>query len=144
MIYLLSPYTHFDPNVEDARAETITNIMVALRNRGWNAVSPVALCHPIRRMYALPGSFSYWESICNCFLNVSVAAFVIQIQGWNESEGISAELKQFSKPVFYIPYDKDTVANVESVMKGFLSGKSRSGISEGASEQADTGDSGRI
>lgn len=102
MIYLLSPYTSTYHHTQEYRYQVINDIMVSLRRAGWNAYSPVALCHPIATMSGLPGTYTHWKTLCDILINNSRIGFLIKLPGWEESAGVQAELKIFTGRVHKI------------------------------------------
>ena len=47
MIYLASPYTHDDPNVERERYESVCTVCAKFARLGKHVYSPIAHWHPI-------------------------------------------------------------------------------------------------
>ena len=61
IIYLASPYTHPNFNVELERFETICIVAARLMRDGVLVFSPIAHTHPISLLGYLPKDWDYWQ-----------------------------------------------------------------------------------
>lgn len=106
-IYLISPYSHYDEAVREARYHEAITAAGELMSKGYIVFSPIVHCHPIALEFNLPTSYIYWKEYCLAFTRWADAGYVLRIPGWKESAGVIADtaaLVRFSKPV----YNSDT------------------------------------
>lgn len=93
MIYLASPYSHPQMSVRVARFESAANAASVLMRRGINVYSPIAHTHPIEIYGGLPGNWDFWEPFDRWFIERCSGLLVLQIDGWDKSRGVAAEIK---------------------------------------------------
>jgi hypothetical protein len=102
--YLASPYTHPDAAIREWRFNAACEAAAALMRRGYVVFSPIAHGHPISR-YGLPGDWSFWQEHCRSMLVRMDELLVLTLDGWEESEGVNAELRmagEFGIVVTYV------------------------------------------
>ena len=94
MVYLASPYTHENREVETER------FIAAVKACGWLMVnisdvqmiySPIAHTHPIADVCTLPGFWSFWEACDKCMLSRCDEIWILTLDGWETSTGVTAE-----------------------------------------------------
>jgi len=104
LIYLASPYTHEDAAVMRSRFETVCERAAYLMRRGLHIYSPIAHSHPIAQ-YGLPKDWKFWEEYDRKILAVCGELYVLTIDGWFQSKGVSAEINialELLLPVKYV------------------------------------------
>lgn len=109
-IYLASPYTHGDPNVQQERYEKITRIGARLTEKYGHAFFlPITQSHQLVEANPnLNGSFESWEEIDLTVLSRCDALWVVTLDGWRASRGVLAEIKfaeELNIPIKYIGED---------------------------------------
>ncbi len=96
MVYLASPYTHPDKQVQADRFLTVVKAC------GWLMVnatqvqmiySPIVHTHPIADACTLPGHWQFWETCDKALLSRCNEIWVFCIPGWTKSTGVKAERK---------------------------------------------------
>ncbi|HLP69708.1 MAG TPA: DUF1937 family protein [Rhizobium sp.] len=92
MIYLGSPYTHFDPAVREARYEQALAFTTHHMLRGIPIFSPIVHCHHMSKVFTLPGDFRFWQEYCLALLSRATELWVLQLEGWEHSVGLTAEV----------------------------------------------------
>jgi len=105
MIYLASPYTHTDPKVRESRFHDACKVAGRLMQKGHRIFSPIAHSHPIALSCGLPTEWGFWKKYDMEFLKLCSQLWIIQLKGWNESLGISKEIKisrRLEKPIYYV------------------------------------------
>lgn len=105
LIYLASPYTHPDKNVEDDRFEAVVAVAGRLISHGYHIFSPIAMCHPIARKCKLETKFDYWQEFDRKMLGVCDQLWILTLREWQLSVGIAAEIstmRRLDKPIFLI------------------------------------------
>jgi Domain of unknown function (DUF1937) len=91
MIYLASPYTHPDPQVRKVRFDAACRATAQLIRAGQAVFSPIVHGHPLVR-FGLPTDWSFWQWFDLEYLRRCDEMLVLQIDGWQESEGVQAEI----------------------------------------------------
>ena len=93
MIYLATPYSHPDKNVEEARFEEACRIAGGLMAQGLVVFCPIAHTHPIAVRCDLPRGWDYWQKFDHEFIRASEKLIVAKMDGWLESRGVQAEIQ---------------------------------------------------
>lgn len=91
LIYLASPYSHPDPLVRERRFNAACHAAAHFMAQGHLIFSPIAHTHPICLAGALPSGFDYWEKYDRAILAVCKEFWILRIDGWEQSKGITAE-----------------------------------------------------
>lgn len=105
LIYLASPYTHPDPAMLYLRYSAAMAARASLINQGHLVYSPIVENHEIQKRYKLPGEFAYWQRYNEAMIKACHSFAVLQLEGWKESVGVTAELeiaRRLEKPIYYI------------------------------------------
>lgn len=109
MIYLASPYSHFDPSIEAQRFDAVCRTAGLLLMQGHVVVSPIAHSHPIFvREPKVGGQWEQWVALDHALLDASEEMWILTIPGWYESRGVTAEreyAEEHSIPVKYVTRD---------------------------------------
>jgi hypothetical protein len=93
LIYLCSPYTHKDKEVEKERYEKVTKRLVVLTLDGHQIFSPISYWHPTAMSHKLPTHYDFWRENCELMVSKCDELWVLTIDGWKESKGVTAEIK---------------------------------------------------
>lgn len=108
MIYLASPYSHFDPARRQSRYEQIMAVTAKFLAEGHHVYSPIVHCHPLSLAHILPGDFAFWQSYNIHMLGRAQELWVVQLEGWQESKGVEEEIihaLRAAKPVLYFDFE---------------------------------------
>jgi len=92
MIYLASPYWHADPAIRNQRFRAACRATAEMIRQGTTVFSPVVYGHALIA-HGLPGDWSFWQRHDAQYLGRCDEVVVLQIDGWEESEGVQAELR---------------------------------------------------
>ena len=92
MIYLAAPYSHPDKAVVEERVKLVCQFAAYLMNEGMHNVSPITTGTGIFNHATLPSTFAFWESFSYALLEVCDTLFVLELPGWEESIGVTAEI----------------------------------------------------
>ena len=117
MIYLASPYSDPDPLICEARFVAVCRAAAELMRKGANIFSPIAHTHPIAQ-FGLPKGWEFWEQYDRLYLEACSELWVLMLDGWRESKGITGEIRiinELGKPVRCVdphtlnttPYEKE-------------------------------------
>jgi len=103
-IYLASPYSHESHTVMRDRFDAVCEYAGRMMQTGKIVYSPIAHCHPIAMSVGLPTDWEYWQTFCHVMLSRCTEMRVLQLAGWHESAGVTAEVCMAAKlglPVTY-------------------------------------------
>ncbi len=92
MIYLAAPYSHPDPAVREERYRQTCWHAVRLMREGRLVYSPIVHSHPLAQL-GLPGDWPFWAEHNREMLNASSRLVVLALDGWQESQGVAAEVE---------------------------------------------------
>ncbi len=104
LTYLASPYSDPSPEVEHARFLEACKHAAQMMAQGILVFSPIAHSHPIALAGDLPRGWDFWERPCMAMLGPSERLVVLMLDGWRESVGVTAEIKNMidaGKQVMY-------------------------------------------
>lgn len=108
VIYLACPYTDPDPAVRKARFDVATIVAADLIRAGNIVYSPITMTHPIDMVLAGASNTlgsDYWVAFDEAFMEMCSEMVVIQLEGWERSNGIRREIAYFmdhKKPIRYM------------------------------------------
>lgn len=120
MVYLASPYTHPNKEVEAARFVRVCIVAAKLMNQGMVVFCPIAHGHPIAMAGQLPTTAEYWMRFMGEFVCKSERVLVICLPGWDTSTGIEHELSIAASqgiPVQYLNPETMEIANEPNFSK---------------------------
>lgn len=104
-VYVAAPYSDLVGSVRAGRFDAVTSYTALLMRHGVVAFSPITHCHPVS-FYGLPGDWSFWARYDLAFLTLCRQMHVLQLEGWRESVGVTAEIgimKGLGRLVIYVP-----------------------------------------
>jgi hypothetical protein len=110
VIYLASPYTHHDPDVQEQRYRQAMAAAAHYIREGRVIYSPIVACHPMALAHDLPGDWSYWQAFDRDIISRCDCLWVLCLPGWQHSHGVQAEIEiaiGYNKRVEYIDWDAD-------------------------------------
>lgn len=93
MIYIASPYSHQDKNIEQLRYELVRAYTAQCLSEGLFVYSPIVHCHEITKHHNISGSYDFWQEYDNHMISISERFYVYMIDGWLESKGVKAEIE---------------------------------------------------
>lgn len=105
MIYLATPYSHPDPEVQEIRFKKAMHIVYWHLRQGIYLYSPILAHHPIQKEYNLPGGYAFWEQSDTAFISSSSAVWFADMPGWLTSKGMEEEYKvakELSKDIYQV------------------------------------------
>lgn len=103
MLYLASPYSHSHPAVREQRFHAACAAAAALMSAGHKMFSPIVHGHPLCG-HGLPGDWTFWQSHARWHVERCDEVVVLMLDGWEESEGVKAEVElasELGKVVWY-------------------------------------------
>lgn len=105
MIYLGQPYSHKEFEIRERRFRMAVKATAALLNYGHVVYSPILHCHPLAQLEKLPTSFAFWKNLNLGMLSKADELYVLTIDGWRESLGLTSEIafaKENNIPINYV------------------------------------------
>ncbi len=119
MIYLAVPYTHHSPVVRHNRFEHVNRFAAWLMQQGYPIFSPISHSHPIEEHFTETKTWEFWQLQDLPILRQCDRLFVLCIDGWRESVGVTAEIAEASRlgiPVsYYEPIGGNDYARINPV-----------------------------
>lgn len=109
LVYLASPYSHPLEYVRQTRFEQACAAAAALMRRGVYVFSPIAHTHPIACAGKLPTGWDFWQPYDRLYLQACERMIVLQLEGWEESKGVSDEIfimQTMGKPIEYVTLEE--------------------------------------
>lgn len=94
MIYLASPYTSPDIFVMEERYQRNLDMLAHLLAKGHVVYSPIVHFHPLACERDLPRDFAFWSRINLWMLGRADSLYVLKLDGWEESVGLTAEIER--------------------------------------------------
>lgn len=92
-VYLATPYSDEDPQVEAVRFFEVTRVAALLIKSNVIVFSPISHCHPMAIMHNLPKDWNFWYSFDKSFIKWADEVHVLMQEGWEESRGVQAEIE---------------------------------------------------
>ena len=104
LIYLASTYTHPDLAVQEQRFEAVCEAGAKLMSLGVMIYAPIAHSHPMTK-YGVPGHWEFWAAYDKLVISKCAEVWILMLEGWTKSVGITAEIKltkELGVPIRYI------------------------------------------
>lgn len=95
--YLASPYTHHDSVIRHKRYEQARHALYLLLSRRIPAYSPIVHCHHLSLNHDMPHDAEFWQWYDFNMIDPCRRLIVLQLPGWKESVGVTAELQYAEK-----------------------------------------------
>ena len=105
--YLATPYSKYPAGKETAVLHAAEAASLCFQS-GILVFSPIAHTHVIAEAGGLPGDFRQWAEFDKTMISASSGMIVVKMDGWDESEGILAEIeicRSLNKPIYYMNPD---------------------------------------
>ena len=93
MIYVASPYSHPDKEIQEERYRIVSGACARLVAEGHIAFSPITYGHTLIGFRDMPGDWAFWNKFCISFLSKCEVIVVLMIPGWGGSQGIREEIR---------------------------------------------------
>lgn len=116
MIYLASVYSlNADKALMEERYQFALKHAVSYTMVGVPIFSPIVHSHPMSLAFDMPTTFPFWEKLDYQYLDASDALWVLMMDGWQDSRGVTAEIAYAESkglPVKYIKVSNSPAAGV--------------------------------
>ena len=107
LIFLSSPYSHPDKRVVELRCLETTKYVAEQVSIGNTMFSPIIYGHELLKHKDMPSDWEFWKNFCVSFMSRCSEVWVLQLDGWEESNGVKSEIeiaKELNIPVKYVKY----------------------------------------
>lgn len=107
MIYLACPYSHPLEGIRKARFRAANIAAAKLMAEGHVVYSAISMSHPIAVENNLGLDWDFWRPNDVFFIGICDEIVVLKYPGWDQSEGIAAEIRlaeSLGKPVRYMEW----------------------------------------
>jgi len=95
LVYLAGPYSHPEAPVRVRRAREHTRAAVHLMRQGHAVFSPIAHGHAlVTEDPEIATGWAHWARLDQAMVAAASTMVVLQLPGWETSEGVQAELQQ--------------------------------------------------
>ncbi len=91
VMYLASPYTHIDKEIQHMRYLAVRDTVAQLMRDGILVFSPILHCHPLAVSCGLKGDINFWRGYDFAMIEALPQFGVLTLPGWEKSEGIEEE-----------------------------------------------------
>lgn len=106
MIYLASPYSYkADAELMHLRYEQALAKTAELTLQGLAVFSPIVSSHQLSLAHEMPTTWDFWSGVDYKFLDASSELYVLMLDCWDKSAGVTAEIeyaKEIGLPITYI------------------------------------------
>ena len=92
LVYLACPYSDKKASVRLSRFNSVNKIAAQLMLQGMHIFSPISHTHPIAEAGGLPKGWDFWEGYDRAILATCAKMIVLQLDGWDISKGVQAEI----------------------------------------------------
>lgn len=104
MIYLASPYSHPDKYIVEARVLATAAFVAHHLQAGVHLISTIVHNHELAKRHQLRTDAAFWESYNEDFIRSCGSLWVLQLDGWKWSKGVTAEIAYASEHGIPIEY----------------------------------------
>jgi len=104
-VFIISPYTAPTVRVESERAVSADLYVGELARNGVVAYSTISAMHHLLGICDLPEDWSFWKKHCTTMIESAKEVHVLQLDGWEDSEGVQGELEiahALNKPIVFV------------------------------------------
>lgn len=91
-VYVANPYSHTDPDVREMRYDQTAAYVAAKLREGEVLYSPIVHHHHMAMQHTLPFDWPFWRHIDGTMLASAKSMRVLQLDGWEKSVGVQAEI----------------------------------------------------
>lgn len=112
LVYLAVPYSNIDLAVRVKRFESSNIATAELMKDGFYVFSPISMSHPIAEQCSIPGDWNFWAKFDTAFISCCHKLFVLTLDGWDKSTGVTAEIKiakDMGIQVIYLKYTEEAI-----------------------------------
>ena len=127
LIYLASPYSHPDAAVRERRFREVAAAAGRMMRTGIFPFSPIAHTHPIAVECDLPKGWDFWERFDRAFIARCSELWVLTLDGWQDSKGVTAETAIAHDMGLIVSYWDGSAEDLDRVAESFVAAHDREG-----------------
>jgi hypothetical protein len=90
-IFIISPYTHDDPEIVSMRVVATERYFLKLIADGHFPVSVIVACHHLTERYKIPATYNFWSEYCTSEMSTCDEVHMLKLLGWESSVGVKSE-----------------------------------------------------
>lgn len=105
LIFISTPYSHKEHEVENIRYRQAIEYAAILMNQNRFSYSPIASGLAIAKNHSLPTDWDYWGNFCEAMMERCDEVHVLMLNGWKESTGVNSEIEvatRLGKTIVYV------------------------------------------
>lgn len=91
--YVASPYNHPDPAVVESNYQAVAKYVARETAKGRVLISPIVYGHNLLPHEDMPTDWAFWTSFCLSILERCDDMEVLELDGWDRSSGVAAEIE---------------------------------------------------
>lgn len=110
-VFIVSPYNDDDFDVRNRRALEADIYVGVLTRQDKVCYSAISAMHHLLHILELPETWDYWRKHCEVMMMHASEVHVLCLDGWEQSEGVQAEIeiaKVFNKKIIYVKKNGET------------------------------------
>lgn len=93
MIYLVSPYSHPDPDVRELRYQAALKYTAVKLGEGEVIFSPIVYGHQVATQHGAPTDFVAWQHFNDSMVALADEVRILKLHGWSDSLGVLHEIQ---------------------------------------------------
>ncbi len=105
VIYLAVPYSSKDKEVVKYRVHEFCKKSGKFQTEGYTVLSALYNQLLLDHNIELPNSWEYWESTSKTLVSLCTELYVLTLEGWEDSTGVSEEIafaKSLNIPIYFV------------------------------------------
>ncbi len=105
LFYIALPYSHYDKEIVKQRVDKFSSLDSFLNLNYIQTVSPILKQTLLDRNKNLASDWNFWQTLSYTYLSRCDALIVYQLEGWENSVGVTEEIKfaqESNIPIIYI------------------------------------------
>lgn len=107
VVYVSAPYSHANAKMVEARMDLFCLAVSRLIPRGLATISPLYNHYVLRIAPELGKDWAAWKEYSKTLVLQAQRLIVLQMEGWEKSEGVAEEMKLATKHGIPITYIRD-------------------------------------
>lgn len=118
MVFLSHPYRDDNKDVVDKRVRIAEEVMAAYLNQGVAVEAWIVTTHAMIQRGLLVDAYDHWEDMLESRIQEADEMHVLQLPGWDTSEGVAGEIdlaERYDVPVTYL--SRDDIAKMADTAK---------------------------
>lgn len=119
LYYLAQPYSiNSDESIRERRHDYAVKKVAEYLSKGYNVFSPILNSHLPALRHNLPNDWNFWQNIDKTYIALCSELWVLMMDQWERSVGLTAEIKYAESigiPIKYIECPDEFEQELEEV-----------------------------